>query len=38
MNGLTMLNASPYSYTIVKGLIIFVAVLLDSVNYKGELR
>lgn len=38
MNGLTMLNASPYSYTIVKGLIIFVAVILDSVNYKGELR
>lgn len=38
MNGLTMLNASPYSYTIVKGVIIFIAVLLDSVNYKGELR
>lgn len=38
MNGLTMLNASPYSYTIVKGVIIFIAVILDSVNYKGELR
>lgn len=38
MNGLTMLSASPYIYTIVKGLIIFVAVIIDSIKYKGELR
>lgn len=37
-NGLTMMSANPYVYTIVRGLIIFVAVMLDSVNYEGELR
>ncbi len=38
MNGLAMINASPYVYTIVRGAIIFVAVMVDSVAYKGELR
>ncbi len=38
MNGLAMANASPYIYTIVRGCIIFLAVALDSVNYRGELR
>ena len=38
MNGLSMVDASPYIYTIVRGLIIFLAVMLDSVKYKGELR
>jgi ribose/xylose/arabinose/galactoside ABC-type transport system permease subunit len=38
VNGMTMLNASPYAYTIVRGAIIFLAVMLDSINYKGELR
>ena len=38
MNGLAMINASPYVYTIVRGTIIFVAVMFDSVAYKGELR
>lgn len=37
-NGLTMMAANPYVYTIVRGAIIFVAVMLDSINYKGELR
>lgn len=37
-NGMTMMNASPYAYTIVRGAIIFLAVMADSVNYKGELR
>lgn len=37
-NGLTMMAANPYIYTIVRGIIIFIAVMLDSVNYKGELR
>ena len=38
MNGLLLMDASPYAYTIIRGLIIFVAVILDSVAYKGELR
>ncbi len=38
MNGLAMINASPYVYTIVRGAIIFLAVMVDSVAYKGELR
>lgn len=38
MNGLAMLNASPYVYTIVRAVIIFLAVMLDSINYKGDLR
>jgi len=37
-NGLTMMAANPYVYTIVRGVIIFIAVMLDSMNYKGELR
>jgi ribose/xylose/arabinose/galactoside ABC-type transport system permease subunit len=38
MNGLAMVNASPYVYTIVRGCIIFFAVMVDSIKYKGELR
>jgi ribose/xylose/arabinose/galactoside ABC-type transport system permease subunit len=38
VNGMTMMNASPYAYKIVRGGIIFLAVMVDSVNYKGELR
>ena len=38
MNGLAMVNASPYVYTIVRAIIIFLAVMLDSIKYKGELR
>jgi ribose/xylose/arabinose/galactoside ABC-type transport system permease subunit len=38
MNGLAMMNASPFIYTIVKGLIIFFAIALDSMDHKGELR
>lgn len=38
MNGLAMVNASPYVYTIVRGCIIFFAVMIDSIKYKGELR
>ncbi|MEA4897272.1 ABC transporter permease [Bacillota bacterium Meth-B3] len=38
VNGLTMMAANPYIYTIVRGLIIFLAVMVDSMNYKGELR
>jgi ribose transport system permease protein len=38
MNGLAMMNASPFIYTIVRGLIIFFAIALDSIQHKGELR
>ena len=38
VNGMTMMNASPYAYRIVRGAIIFLAVMVDSINYKGELR
>ena len=38
VNGMTMMNASPYAYTIVRGAIIFLAVMIDSVNFRGELR
>lgn len=38
MNGLAMMNASPYVYTIVRGLIIFAAVMLDSINFKGHVK
>ena len=38
VNGLTMMAANPYVYTIVRGVIIFLAVMVDSMNYKGELR
>lgn len=38
VNGMTMMSASPYAYRIVRGAIIFLAVMVDSINYKGELR
>ncbi|MCE1254997.1 MAG: ABC transporter permease [Anaerolineae bacterium] len=38
VNGMTMMNASPYAYKIVRGAIIFLAVMVDSINFKGELR
>ena len=38
MNGLTMMNASPFAYTIAKGFVIFSAIALDSIRYLGELR
>jgi ribose/xylose/arabinose/galactoside ABC-type transport system permease subunit len=38
MNGLSMINASPYMYTIVRGVIIFIAVMIESVRFTGERR
>lgn len=38
MNGLAMMNASPFIYTIVRGVIIFLAIAIDSIGHKGELR
>jgi len=37
-NGLVMASANMYAYTIVRGIVIFIAVLLDSVRNVGELR
>jgi len=37
-NGLVLVGANPYLYQIVRGVIIFVAVMLDCVRFKGELR
>ncbi|MEI6387490.1 MAG: ABC transporter permease [Spirochaetota bacterium] len=38
INGLTLMNASPFAYPIVKGFVIFLVVMVDSINNKGELR
>ena len=38
MNGLIMINASPYLFTIVRGGIIFLAVMLDSLHFKGHAK
>ena len=37
-NGLVMASANMYAYQIVRGVVIFLAVLLDSVRNSGELR
>ncbi len=37
MNGLAMMNASPFTYTIAKGLVIFFAIALDSIRHRGEM-
>lgn len=38
LNGLGMLNASVYIYNVVRGVIIFLAVAIDCMDYQGELR
>jgi ribose transport system permease protein len=37
-NGLVLINANPYAFLIVRGLVIFLAVAVDSIRNKGELR
>lgn len=37
-NGLVMAKTNMYAYTIVRGCVIFLAVMLDSVRNKGETR
>ncbi|MDR0519610.1 MAG: ABC transporter permease [Clostridiales Family XIII bacterium] len=37
-NGLVMARANMYMYTVVRGIVIFAAVYLNSVQNKGELR
>lgn len=38
INGLTLMGASAYSYTIFRGVIIFIAVMVDSIKFSGEIR
>ena len=38
INGLTMMGASAYLYTIFRGVIIFIAVMVDSIKFSGEIR
>ncbi len=35
-NGLNIVNASPYAYPVVRGAIIFIAVMVDSLKNSGE--
>lgn len=37
-NGLVMARTNMYAYTIVRGIVIFLAVMLDSMRNRGELR
>lgn len=37
-NGLVMAKANMYAYTIIRGLVIFFAVMMDSAQNKGETR
>ena len=37
-NGLNIISANPYAYTIVRGIVIFVAVALSSIKYEGSIR
>jgi ribose transport system permease protein len=37
-NGLVLINADPYFYQITRGLVIFIAVMVDCIRNKGELR
>jgi len=35
-NGLNITNASPYAYPVVRGVVIFIAVMVDSLKNSGE--
>jgi ribose/xylose/arabinose/galactoside ABC-type transport system permease subunit len=37
-NGMGLISANPYAYAIVRGIVIFFAVFMDSMRYKGPLR
>ena len=38
MNGLTLMQANPYIYSVVRGVVIFIAVMIDSIKFSGEIR
>jgi len=37
-NGMGLISANPYAYAIVRGAVVFLAVFLDSIRYRGPLR
>ncbi|MCL1895221.1 MAG: ABC transporter permease, partial [Clostridiales bacterium] len=37
-NGMGLVSANPYAYAIVRGGVVFLAVFLDSIRYRGPLR
>ena len=37
-NGMTVLAANAFFYTVVRGIVIFIAIMIDSIKNKGELR
>jgi ribose/xylose/arabinose/galactoside ABC-type transport system permease subunit len=37
-NGMGLISANPYAYAIVRGAVVFAAVFLDSMRYRGPLR
>lgn len=37
-NGMGLISANPYTYAIVRGVVVFFAVFLDSIRYRGPLR
>jgi len=37
-NGMTVLSANAFFYTVMRGIVIFIAILIDSINNKGDLR
>lgn len=37
-NGMTILSANAFFYTVVRGIVIFIAIMIDSINNKGDLR
>jgi len=37
-NGMGLISANPYAYAIVRGGVVFLAVFLDSIRYRGPLR
>ena len=37
-NGLNIISANPYAYTIVRGIVIFITVALSNIKYEGNLQ
>lgn len=37
-NGLNIISANPYAYTIVRGVVIFIAVAMSSIKFEGDIR
>jgi len=37
-NGLNFISASPFAYTIVRGIVIYLAIMIDSIRNEGKLQ